>query len=101
MGFVAFFAHVGPRPSTEHSLDRWPNNAGNYKPGNVRWATRVEQNQNTSKNVTVTFKGETYCLSEWSRRTGIHKETIRNRINNGWSARDVLTVTPSKKNRRR
>lgn len=99
-GFAAFLAHVGPRPSPKHSLDRWPNNAGNYKPGNVRWATRVEQNQNTSKNVTVTFNGETHCISEWARRTGINKETIRNRINQGWSARDTLTVTPSKKNRR-
>src|SRR5262249_11363120 len=40
--FVAFFAHVGLRPSPEHSLDRIDNERG-YEPGNVRWATRLQQ----------------------------------------------------------
>ena|SRR3990167_225988 len=45
-GFAAFLAHIGPRPSKDHSLDRWPNPDGNYEPGNVRWATREEQAAN-------------------------------------------------------
>ena len=43
--FKRFFAHVGPRPSPQHSLDRIDNN-GHYAPGNVRWATPVEQRRN-------------------------------------------------------
>src|SRR3989442_273730 len=44
--FEQWFAVLGPRPSPQHSVDRFPNNDGNYEPGNVRWATRSEQDQN-------------------------------------------------------
>lgn len=43
--FVAFLEHIGPRPSTAHSLDRIDNDRG-YEPGNVRWATDQEQQRN-------------------------------------------------------
>lgn len=44
--FENFLADVGPKPSPAHSLDRIDVN-GNYEPGNVRWATKVEQARNT------------------------------------------------------
>lgn len=44
-GFERFYAHVGPRPSPKHSLDRIDNSRG-YEPGNVRWADKKTQTAN-------------------------------------------------------
>ena len=46
LSYDDFLNDVGRRPSPEHSLDRYPNNNGNYEPGNVRWATSSEQVKN-------------------------------------------------------
>jgi hypothetical protein len=43
--FEFFAADVGPHPGKGWSIDR-KNNDGNYKPSNVRWATRSTQQRN-------------------------------------------------------
>ena len=43
--FEQFLADIGPRPTSEHSLDRKDNN-GHYVIGNMKWSTRVEQANN-------------------------------------------------------
>lgn len=43
--YPKFLADVGRRPSQTHSIDRIDVN-GDYEPGNVRWATPIEQRRN-------------------------------------------------------
>lgn len=47
--FGQFFAELGPRPP-RLTLDR-KDNDGHYEPGNVRWATRSEQEKNKRRKV--------------------------------------------------
>jgi hypothetical protein len=46
--FPSFAQDMGRRPEGK-TLDRYPNQSGNYEPGNCRWATPKEQAQNRRK----------------------------------------------------
>lgn len=90
--FAAFLADVGRRPSSAHSLDRYPNNDGHYEPGNVRWATLAEQSRNRRTNRFVRIGSRTMCVTDWVRHLGIPKSTFYARLKRGMSVEEAFCL---------
>lgn len=67
--FQNFLDDMGePPPGT--SLDRYPDNDGNYCKENCRWATRDQQRRNNRQLHWVEYNGEKMCLRDWCAKTG-------------------------------
>lgn len=80
--FPAFLAAVGRRPSPELTLDRERNNEG-YVPGNVRWATRVQQNSNRRSVKMVQVNGVPMPMAQASVALGGSSKLVRQRVKRG------------------
>ena len=89
-----FFADMGPRPSPKHEIDRRDNDKG-YSPENCRWVTRSENSRNRRSNVFIEHNGIRSTVAEWSERTGIPSDTLKHRLNSGWSTGKALS-TPAR-----
>lgn len=89
--FIAFLEDMGERPSPKHSVDRFPDQNGDYEPGNCRWATMKEQHCNRRDNNLITCDGVTENITEWSVRTGLSRQLILYRIRSGWPVEAALS----------
>jgi hypothetical protein len=95
--FEAFLEDMGPRPDGT-SIDRI-DSAKDYEPGNCRWATITEQNNNKSDTRLITFNGKTMNMTAWAREIGTSPSALHHRIANiGMSIEDALTIPFSRSN---
>lgn len=89
--FENFRKDMGPCPAGM-TLDRFPNQNGNYEPGNARWADSRAQQRNRRNNHLLTFGGETMCIEAWAERQGLPAKTLRARIvDHGWPVDRALS----------
>lgn len=94
--FEAFVADMGPKPSPAHSVERIDND-GPYSPENCRWATRKEQNSNSTRCNFRVVGGVRMTLTQiWETRgnQAVPFDTFRGRVNRGWDIDQALGIAP-------
>lgn len=90
MNPLNFIADVGEKPPGL-SLDRI-DNEGHYAPGNCRWATQEEQNENTRRTKLVTYRGKTQSIKHWAKEYNISPPRLSERLRRGWTMERALST---------
>lgn len=88
--FQQFVMDVGKKPAGK-SLDRIDNNKG-YEPGNVKWSTPKEQNNNKRNNHVIVYQEITATLAAHCERIGVRYKTAFQRFKKGWTFDDVFSL---------
>jgi hypothetical protein len=90
LSFDNFFSDMGMCPDGL-TLERKNTNLG-YCKDNCEWATVRHQQNNRTNNFTITYLDQTLTASEWSRRTGIPMDTLKQRALRGLDMDQVFST---------
>ena len=96
--FETFAADMGPRPAGL-TLERRDSNLG-YSPDNCYWATRMEQQNNISRNRFVEWDGKRLSIAQWARVLGLDWRTFERRLGAGRPMSEVFSPERWKKRKR-
>lgn len=80
--FADFWADMADGYANNLTIDR-KDNDGDYCKSNCRWATKIQQARNTSKNRTVVYQGTEMTIAEAAEKTGLNKFALRQRVADG------------------
>lgn len=89
--YEAFLHDMGRRPTKRHSIERKDVNAG-YSAQNCRWATPVEQANNTTRTRRVLYNGERTPLAPLCRKLGVHYMGVLMRLYKGKDFLDAVNA---------
>lgn len=89
--FPAFLVDMGERPPGTR-LERIKKDGG-FVPGNCRWATPTEINNNRRYCRRIKFMGKEMTIAQWERKLGFRYGRLWARIvKRGWSVKRALTT---------
>ena len=82
--FEIFWEQMKDGYASHLTLERIDVN-GNYEKSNCRWATRIEQGNNTRKNVLIQTPNGEMTVANAARFYGIKPITLYKRVEKGWT----------------